>query len=1266
MKKILKLLTILLLLAVVQTARGAADPIKYIGADGEEAECASFTILYGNETYLGTDGETSWYVVDHDISFDHTLYLSGDVNLILTDNSWMKVYDDIEFNQLFTIYGQKNQNSMLEVSDCNDGVYGPNGSFVMNGGTIAIYDAKRFGIYAKEITINNGSVSITSDAESLFCNDILQIKGGTVSVESVSRAAIFSMKKCLITGGIIEAVGGVVAVEPEIIRVGIAATTDGIILGCTNENDQIKVTGLYSVMNDGGLYISERQILTDGENFYSGELDDDQIEALKNSTLKLAFHYSFVLPECMEIVSYDAEKSTVEFALKFGYKVSEDGKVKANSDEILPDNGIYSVIVDKDITITADVVESYEISSPEELIAFSMAVNKGRDFDGVEITLTDDITFTVEGTDNFIAIGWYDEDKDVAYDFKGIFDGKGHSISGIRINQEEKDYQGLFGQIDGATIKNLILDDIQVTGRYVVGSIVGYNGGTVENCLVIDARISGAVDYLNVDENYYYKRVINDGEPESNIYLLTLGEGITIDIEGLEGVFDYDGKYYCEEGATIELKYTGETQYRFVASVNGIIDGYGILTMPAEDVDVTAILPVEVSYIDANGEEASEYAMPLTGTEYELGTEDETSWYVVNKAIKFDHNIELYGDVNLILADNSKMTVETGQDLNGIEFYQKFTIYGQEGQSGKLEVKDCLEAIYGNMGDGNTSFILNGGNIEITENCSNSGIYATENITINRGTVNIQLEEDAAPLYAWNKIEINGGEIIVKTTTYNAIYSENDIIIKGGVVSAKSEENNAMNSDNDIVITGGVIIAESAEYSAIYAGNDITLGCATDEDQIKVIGGYEFEESFFIADGQTLTDGENFYSGELDGDQIEALENSTLTRAKLEITTAPEAIEKLEYSGLEQALVKAGESNYGIILYSLSEDGEYTATIPSGVNAQSYTVYYKAQSESGDEETEVASVVAAIADHVDDNGALTITENQDGKTAILDGAYTGADGFVIAQAIYVDHVTFSRAFTNGATSTIILPFGIEEGNYSGGTFYELNSFDAEKGEIVATATVVKNVEANKPYIFVPDGTPFTITGAVTLLPIGVNGTSDTYDKWKFTGVYERKRWGAEDGNNKDYCFAANQTDDVNIGDFVKIGTYVQVKPFRAYLTYDDGTSKAAPILPESIKVRIVDETATVIDNPDDPVDEHNGDFETPVSEIVPAANVNVWSYDKTIYISAAAGTNYRIIDANGRALATGVTATDRDEIHLGSRSGIVVVIINGKTFKINY
>ena len=58
--------------------------------------------------------------------------------------------------------------------------------------------------------------------------------------------------------------------------------------------------------------------------------------------------------------------------------------------------------------------------------------------------------------------------------------------------------------------------------------------------------------------------------------------------------------------------------------------------------------------------------------------------------------------------------------------------------------------------------------------------------------------------------------------------------------------------------------------------------------------------------------------------------------------TAPTA-NTLTYNGEAQALVSAGSTDFGTMLYSLTEDGEYTTSIPTGTNAVSYTVYYYVQ-----------------------------------------------------------------------------------------------------------------------------------------------------------------------------------------------------------------------------------------------------------------------------------------------------------------------------------
>ena len=95
-----------------------------------------------------------------------------------------------------------------------------------------------------------------------------------------------------------------------------------------------------------------------------------------------------------------------------------------------------------------------------------------------------------------------DEDYDSAnawtpignYDNKytGTFDGDGHVINGLTFNDPSADYAGLFGYVGAkteggvttkGTVKNVVLEDGSITGRYDVGGVVGKNeDGTVTNC----------------------------------------------------------------------------------------------------------------------------------------------------------------------------------------------------------------------------------------------------------------------------------------------------------------------------------------------------------------------------------------------------------------------------------------------------------------------------------------------------------------------------------------------------------------------------------------------------------------------------------------------------------------------------------------------------------------------------------------------------------------------------------------------------------------
>ena len=311
-------------------------------------------------------------------------------------------------------------------------------------------------------------------------------------------------------------------------------------------------------------------------------------------------------------------------------------------------------------------------------------------------------------------------------------------------------------------------------------------------------------------------------------------------------------------------------------------------------------------------------------------------------------------------------------------------------------------------------------------------------------------------------------------------------------------------------------------------------------------------------------------------------------------------------------------------------------------------------------------------------GALSITKSNGKLVATLDGDYTDNDAFSISKDINDVQLTVNRTFDAGTGyTTITLPFSLSAAQLAKyGTFVQIKNvgYKTDESKWIAEAYTVTSVEAYKPYLFQPTTNGQNeMTWNVSLVKtpttqesFETRGTENA--KWKMVSVYQYKKWNSRE--NQDYGFAATAKEGIAIGDFVHAGERSYIKPFRCYLTYtgeDDPwkTSKSAATLPDRIEVRIVNETGSVIDladNPDDP-----SDITTPTSELAnPAANVKVWSYDKTIFITAQPGTDYRIVDANGRTLRTATTQTDRDEVRLGSHSGIAVVIINGKTFKVNY
>ncbi len=124
-------------------------------------------------------------------------------------------------------------------------------------------------------------------------------------------------------------------------------------------------------------------------------------------------------------------------------------------------------------TGTAD--DPYQISNTDDLKAFRDKVNGGERT--ACAILTQNIDLKGETWMPFAPKTGY-----VADAFAGTFDGNRHTIKGLNINATAAN-QGLFGLINGATIKNLKVEGtVYSTGSYVGGIVGKVQTGTIENC----------------------------------------------------------------------------------------------------------------------------------------------------------------------------------------------------------------------------------------------------------------------------------------------------------------------------------------------------------------------------------------------------------------------------------------------------------------------------------------------------------------------------------------------------------------------------------------------------------------------------------------------------------------------------------------------------------------------------------------------------------------------------------------------------------------
>ncbi len=286
--------------------------------------------------------------------------------------------------------------------------------------------------------------------------------------------------------------------------------------------------------------------------------------------------------------------------------------------------------------------DEFIISTPDQFAAFAKIVNDDNPscqhgFEGKTVKLGANIdlgTTYYDSDDNEVTCHWDFLIGDDNNQFKGTFDGQGHTIEGLvtpEVTLEDGKY-GLFGYIgEGGTVRNVSLGatcQINGNGEYFAGiaysneglvencacaatltytgdgsfsGIVHYNEGTVRGCYYVgpyNENMSHVIisNYNNtgtLENNYYYAATEEDEDNYNHsgnaydctrVFAIRLPAGVTVTATDPENVGIMVGRtFYAPDETTVTLNVKVDNKNEYKINYEDINLGSG------EENDVFAI-----------------------------------------------------------------------------------------------------------------------------------------------------------------------------------------------------------------------------------------------------------------------------------------------------------------------------------------------------------------------------------------------------------------------------------------------------------------------------------------------------------------------------------------------------------------------------------------------------------------------------------------------------------------------------------------------------
>jgi len=310
------------------------------------------------------------------------------------------------------------------------------GNVYMTGGTLAIY------VDWTGSAIGAGAVELA--AEDANCGNLI-ISGGSLKV-FVNQNAAYDWG----------------LTEEQVCDSPITATkVNALPGGDPVYRYMLDVSGIEADAN------GEYDVTVDGAPYYTGGLHDYEYTTNQESTManwtktNADSHIYLYLTLGAHTVSVNGQELNPIEVVEPDY----------SSDEVVIPEDQWSDAADTGWYTANPAATSFEIGTAAELAGLAALVNAGTDdFSGKTVTLTEPVNLSER---EWTTIGRYDNATSIGTAFSGAFDGGKNAISGLLLGDVDKNYQGLFGYVSGATLKNISVANGYITGYEYLGGVAG-------------------------------------------------------------------------------------------------------------------------------------------------------------------------------------------------------------------------------------------------------------------------------------------------------------------------------------------------------------------------------------------------------------------------------------------------------------------------------------------------------------------------------------------------------------------------------------------------------------------------------------------------------------------------------------------------------------------------------------------------------------------------------------------------------------------------